>query len=131
MSADSVKLWSENILGGSSGETLEFYYVPIPVVRGTSWSITMKLQIILAVVSLMIASCSAQAQQAMNFNDSPYNYQNSPYNYDNSAYNYSANNGVYDNSGNRIGYEVRAPSGVTNIYSNDGRRMGYVPAPQR
>ena len=41
------------------------------------------------------------------------------------------NNGVYDNSGNRIGYEVRAPSGVTNIYSNDGRRMGYVPAPQR
>lgn len=105
----------------------------------------MKLQIIMALISLLVASCSAQAQQAMNFNDSPYNYQNSqnnydnspynyqnsPYNYDNSAYNYSANNGVYDNSGNRIGYEVRAPSGVTNIYSNDGRRMGYVPAPQR
>ncbi len=105
----------------------------------------MKLQIIMALVSLVVASCSAQAQQAMNFNDSPYNYQNnqnnydnspynyqnSPYNYDNSAYNYSANNGVYDNTGNRIGYEVRAPSGVTNIYSNDGHRMGYVPAPQR
>ena len=105
----------------------------------------MKVQIILALVSLLIASCSAQAQQAMNFNDSPYNYQNSqfnydnspynyqnsPYNYDNSAYNYSANNGVYDNRGNRIGYEVQAPSGVTNIYSNDGRRLGYVPAQQR
>ena len=105
----------------------------------------MKVQIILALVSLLIASCSAQAQQAMNWNDSPYNYQNSqlnydnspynyqnsPYNYDNSAYNYSANNGVYDNRGNRIGYEVQAPSGVTNIYSNDGRRLGYVPAQQR
>lgn len=85
------------------------------------------------------------AQQALNWNDSPYNYQNSqlnydnspynyensPYNYNNSAYNFSANNGVYDNRGNRVGYEVQAPSGVTNIYSNDGRRMGYVPAPQR
>ncbi len=105
----------------------------------------MKAQIVLALVSLLIASCSAQAQQAMNWNDSPYNYQNSqlnydnspynyqnsPYNYDNSAYNYSANNGVYDNRGNRIGYEVQAPSGVTNIYSNDGRRLGYVPAQQR
>ena len=105
----------------------------------------MKAQIVLALVSLLIASCSAQAQQALNWNDSPYNYlnselnydnspynyQNSPYNYDNSAYNYSANNGVYDNRGNRIGYEVQAPSGVTNIYSNDGRRLGYVPTQQR
>lgn len=105
----------------------------------------MKLQIILAVVSLMIASCSAQAQQATNFNDSPYNFQNSvdnfdnspynfqnsPNNFNNSANNFNATNGVYDNRGNRIGYEVQAPSGVTNIYSNDGRRMGYVPAPQR
>lgn len=105
----------------------------------------MKLQIALAVLSVLIASCSANAQQAMNWNEnpynyqnseynyenSPYNYQNSPYNYNNSAYNNSANNGFYDNRGNRIGYEVQAPSGVTNVYSNDGRRMGYVPAPQR
>ena len=105
----------------------------------------MKLQIILAVVSLMIAGCSANAQQAMNFNDSPNNFQNSLNNFDNSANNFNnspnnfnnspnnfgATNGVYDNQGNRIGYEVQAPSGVTNIYSNDGRRMGYIPAPQR
>ena len=105
----------------------------------------MKLQIILAVVSLMIASCSASAQQAMNFNDSPNNFQNSlnnfdnspnnfnnsPNNFNNSPNNFNATNGVYDNRGNRIGYEVQAPSGVTNIYSNDGHRMGYVPAPQR
>lgn len=77
----------------------------------------MKLQIILAVVSLLVASCSANAQQAINWNDSPNNF--------------SATNGVYDNLGNRIGYEVQSPSGVTNLYSNDGRRMGYVPAPQR
>lgn len=105
----------------------------------------MKLQIILALVTFMIAICNAQAQQAANFNDSPYNFQNSldnfdnspnnfnnsPNNFNNSPNNFSATNGVYDNRGNRIGYEVQAPSGVTNIYSNDGRRMGYVPAPQR
>ncbi len=103
----------------------------------------MKVQLALATLAFLLASC-AEAQQAYNYNDSPYNYQNSeynyenspynyknsPYNYDNSAYNYNANNGVYDNRGNRIGYEVQAPSGVTNIYSNDGRRMGYVPSKQ-
>ena len=91
----------------------------------------MKLQIALALVSLLIASCSANAQQAMHWNDSPNNFQNSLNNFDNSPNNFNATNGVYDNRGNRIGYEVQAPSGVTNIYSNDGRRMGYVPAPQR
>lgn len=103
----------------------------------------MKLQIALALVSLLIASCSANAQQAYNFNDSPNNFQNSldnfnnspnnfnnsPNNFNNSPNNFNATNGVYDNQGNRIGYEVQAPSGVTNIYSNDGRRMSYVPAP--
>lgn len=99
----------------------------------------------LAVFSLLIASCTVNAQQSMNYNDSPLNYnnselnydnsplnyKNSPLNYENSPLNYNATNGVYDNRGNRIGYEVRAPSGVTNIYSNDGKRMGYVPTPQR
>lgn len=105
----------------------------------------MKTQIVLALISIAVASCSANAQQAMNFNDSPMNYQNSemnydnspmnyknsPMNYENSPMNYNATNGVYDNRGNRIGYEVQAPSGVTNIYTNDGKRMGYRPAPQR
>ena len=105
----------------------------------------MKLQIALALVSLLISSWSANAQQAMNWNDSPNNFQNSlnnfdnspnnfnnsPNNFNNSPNNFSATNGVYDNRGTRIGYEVQSPSGVTNIYSNDGRRMGYVPAPQR
>ena len=105
----------------------------------------MKLQIALAVLSMLIASCSANAQQAYNFNDSPSNFQNSldnfnnspsnfnnsPNNFNNSPNNFNATNGVYDNQGNRIGYEVQAPSGVTNIFSNEGRRMGYVPAQQR
>lgn len=105
----------------------------------------MKTQLIIALVSFAIASCSANAQQSMNYNDSPLNYRNSelnydnsplnyknsPLNYENSPLNYNATNGVYDNRGNRIGYEVQAPSGVTNIYSNDGRRMGYVPSQQR
>jgi hypothetical protein len=37
-------------------------------------------------------------------------------------------NGVYDNSGSRIGYEVKAPSGVTNYFDNSGNRIGYTPA---
>ena len=63
-----------------------------------------------------------------NMENSPYNMRNSPYNMDNSAYNASAKNGVYDNSGNRIGYEVKAPSGVTNYFDNSGNRIGYTPS---
>ena len=63
-----------------------------------------------------------------NMNNSPYNMNNSPYNMNNSPYNASATNGLYDNSGNRIGYEVKAPSGVTNYFNNSGVRIGYTPA---
>ena len=67
----------------------------------------------------------------LNYNNSPLNYNNSPLNYQNSPLNYNSNNGVYDNSGNRIGYEVKAPSGVTNVFDNSGNRMGYSPAGTR
>ena len=63
-----------------------------------------------------------------NMENSPYNMRNSPYNMDNSAYNVNAKNGVYDNSGSRIGYEVKAPSGVTNYFDNAGNRIGYTPS---
>jgi len=63
-----------------------------------------------------------------NMENSPYNMRNSPYNMDNSQYNFNAKNGVYDNSGNRIGYEVQAPSGVTNYFDNSGNRIGYTPS---
>ena len=63
-----------------------------------------------------------------NMENSPYNMRNSPYNMDNSPYNASAKNGVYDNSGSRIGYEVKAPSGVTNYFDNSGNRIGYTPS---
>lgn len=63
-----------------------------------------------------------------NMENSQYNMRNSPYNMENSPYNASAKNGVYDNSGNRIGYEVKAPSGVTNYFDNSGNRIGYTPA---
>ena len=63
-----------------------------------------------------------------NMDNSPYNMRNSPYNMDNSRYNMNSTNGVYDNSGNRIGYEVKAPSGVTNYFDNSGNRIGYTPA---
>ena len=63
-----------------------------------------------------------------NMDNSSSNMRNSPYNMDNSAYNASSKNGVYDNTGNRIGYEVKAPSGVTNYFDNTGNRIGYTPA---
>ena len=66
-----------------------------------------------------------------NYDNSPYNYRNSPYNFDNSPYNYGSQNGVFDNSGRRIGYEVQSPSGVINIFDNQGNRIGYQPARRR
>lgn len=63
-----------------------------------------------------------------NMENSPYNMRNSPYNMDNSQYNTNSKNGIYDNSGNRIGYEVKAPSGVTNYFDNSGNRIGYTPS---
>ena len=64
----------------------------------------------------------------LNYNNSPLNYNNSPLNYQNSPLNYNSSNGVYDNSGNRIGYQTQAPSGVTNVFDNNGNRIGYSPA---
>ena len=64
----------------------------------------------------------------LNYNNSPLNYNNSPLNYENSPLNYNSNNGVYDNTGNRIGYEVKAPTGVTNVFDNQGNRIGYSPS---
>lgn len=83
------------------------------------------------VLLCVAASGAAYAQQSMNWNDSPNNFQNSLNNFDNSPNNFGATNGVYDNQGNRIGYEVKAPSGITNIYDNQGNRIGYSPSRQR
>jgi hypothetical protein len=63
-----------------------------------------------------------------NMENSPYNMKNSPYNMDNSQYNMNSKNGVYDNQGNRTGYQVTEPSGVTNYYDNKGNRTGYTPS---
>ena len=104
----------------------------------------MTAKIVIALISWLIVSL-AHAQQAINWNDSPNNFQNSldnwdnspnnwknsPNNWDKSGNNFNASNGVYDNRGNRVGYEVQTQSWVTNIYSNEGRRMGYVPAQSR
>ena len=63
-----------------------------------------------------------------NMENSPNNMRNSPYNMDNSPYNLDSKNGVYDNQGNRTGYQVKEPSGVTNYYDNKGNRTGYTPS---
>ena len=63
-----------------------------------------------------------------NWNNSSSNWQNSPSNWQNSQSNWNSTNGVYDNSGNRIGYETQSPTGVTNVFDNNGNRIGYSPS---
>jgi len=103
---------------------------------------TIKLLVGLLIVSqTIILARSVQAQvtnwensplnynnSTLNYNNSSLNYNNSPLNYNNSPLNYNANNGVYDNSGNRIGYQTQSPTGVTNVFDNNGNRIGYSPA---
>jgi hypothetical protein len=104
--------------------------------------ILMKTYLAFFLAALFSGVCFAQASN--NWNNSPNNWQNSPNNWQNSsnnwqnspnnwqnsANNWNSNNGVYDNSGNRIGYETQAPSGVTNVFDNNGNRIGYAPAKQ-
>lgn len=96
----------------------------------------------LAIAFAIFLACSvaAEAQYVQNWNNSPMNYQNSPMNFDNSPMNFKnspmnfqnspmnfgATNGVYDNSGNRVGYGVARPDGGMNYFTNDGRRFGYT-----
>ena len=68
---------------------------------------------------------------ADNWNNSANNWQNSPNNWNNSPYNWNSTNGIYDNQGNRIGYETQSPTGVTNVYDNNGNRIGYSPSGTR
>jgi len=91
---------------------------------------------LIAVILLTISSVSfAQSwknnpnnyqNSITNYQNSPSNYRNSPSNYANSPNNYNANNGVYDNQGNRTGYSVQKKDGSgINIYDNQGNRTGY------
>jgi len=66
--------------------------------------------------------------QVTNWDNSPANWNNSPSNWNNSSSNWNATNGVYDNQGKRLGYEVQAPTGVTNVFDKNGNRIGYVPS---
>jgi hypothetical protein len=70
---------------------------------------------LIAVILLTISSVSF----AQSWKNSPYNWKNSPNNY-------NANNGVYDNRGNRTGYTVQRKDGSgVNIFDNQGNRTGY------
>jgi hypothetical protein len=101
----------------------------------------MKFLLVLLTSAQLIFFVQKTNAQALNFDNSPLNYQNSPLNYqnsplnpqnsplnyENSPLNPNSTNGVYDNRGNRIGYEVQAPNGVTNYFDNKGNRIGYSP----
>jgi hypothetical protein len=92
-------------------------------------------------IAFCLISAGAHAQQSlnfnnspmnfenspMNFNNSPMNFNNSPMNFNNSPMNFNSTNGIYDNQGNRQGYQVQAPSGVVNYFDNKGNRIGYAP----
>ena len=91
------------------------------------------------VLTLSLVACVAHAEpyenspfnyenSESNYDNSEFNYENSPFNYENSQHNPRSDRAVFDSSGRRIGYEVQAPSGVTNIFDNSGKRIGYKPA---
>ena len=61
---------------------------------------------------------------ASNWDNSSANYKNSPQNWENNPYNYNSNNGIYNEKGERIGYERKTPT-TTNFYDNNGNRRGY------
>ncbi len=63
-----------------------------------------------------------------NWDNNPSNWNNNVHNWDNNPSNAYTNNGIYNNQGQRIGYETKAPSGVTNVYDNNGNRVGYSPS---
>lgn len=97
------------------------------------------LAVLGGVILAMLVYCTTPKAQVISWEDSPYNWKNSvdnwsnspnnwnnsPYNWNNSSYNYNSPNGIYDNYGNRIGYETKSPTGTTNIYDNYGNRIGY------
>jgi len=88
---------------------------------------------LLVLTPCMMSSVCAQGalsweSSPLNFQNSPLNFDNSPLNYKNSPLNFNSTNGVYDNSGNRIGYGVTTPTGVTNFFDNHGNRSGYKPS---
>lgn len=98
--------------------------------------------LLIAQCVLMTRTASAQANSWQNspnnwnnsqnnWNNSPNNWQNSPNNWQNSPNNWNSKNGVYDNNGNRVGYETQSPTGVTNVYDNNGNRVGYSPNQSR
>ena len=64
---------------------------------------------------------------SQNWQNSSQNWKNSPQNWQNSANNYNNANGIYDSSGNRIGYRVPSANGGVNYFNNDGSRRGYQP----
>ena len=67
------------------------------------------------------------AQPSNNWNNSPNNWNNNPSNWNNNPNNWNSQNGVYDDKGNRKGYQVQSPEGVTNYFDNNGNRIGYTP----
>jgi hypothetical protein len=64
-----------------------------------------------------------------NWQNSSQNWQNNPNNWQNSANNFNSTNGVYDGSGNRVGYVAKNGSGGLNYFNNDGSRKAYTPGP--
>ena len=82
------------------------------------------MKFILAILTLTLCGFTF----AQSWENSPDNWKNSPSNWENSPSNFNAQNGVFDNSGKRIGYETRNPQGVSNLFDDNGNRLGYKPA---
>ncbi len=65
---------------------------------------------------------------SQNWQNNSQNWNNSPDNWKNSANNFNSTNGIFDSSGNRVGYSAPGPNGSLNIFNNDGSRRAYAPS---
>ena len=101
---------------------------PYSDISSFTMEVAMKYLVIMLLVTQFALFARTASAQAVPFSASAYNWDNSPNNFNNSANNFNATNGVYDNKGNRLAYEVQTPTGVTNYFDNSGNRLGYTPS---
>ena len=65
------------------------------------------------------------ANNEYNYANTQYDYKNSQYRWENNEFNLATHSGVYDNAGERVGYEVVNRDGTRNFFNGNGDRIAY------
>jgi hypothetical protein len=65
------------------------------------------------------------ANNEYNHANTQYDYKNSQLRWENNEFNLTSNTGIYNNIGERMGYEVINRDGTRNFFDSNGNRIGY------